>query len=121
MAHATQRAAYHSRVKFVAALALWVPLAAQATIYKWTDEDGRVVIANHAPEPGARNVFLPQLMPEDFIRDTATPLLLRPREFLANARDLVTLRAGGEAACARGILLAGAIVEPSFAQYPKRG
>jgi pimeloyl-ACP methyl ester carboxylesterase len=44
-------------------------------------------------EPGARNVFLPQLMPEDFIRDTATPLLLRPREFLANARDLVTLKA----------------------------
>ena len=25
--------------------------------------------------------------------DTATPLLLRPREFLANARDLVTLKA----------------------------
>jgi pimeloyl-ACP methyl ester carboxylesterase len=44
-------------------------------------------------EPGARNVFLPQLMPEDFIRDSATPLLLRPREFLANARDLVTLKA----------------------------
>jgi pimeloyl-ACP methyl ester carboxylesterase len=44
-------------------------------------------------EPGARNVFLPQLMPEDFIRHTATPLLLRPREFLANARDLVTLKA----------------------------
>ncbi|MDB5637533.1 MAG: alpha/beta hydrolase [Bradyrhizobium sp.] len=44
-------------------------------------------------EPGARNVFLPQLIPEDFIRDTATPLLLRPREFLANARDLVTLKA----------------------------
>jgi pimeloyl-ACP methyl ester carboxylesterase len=44
-------------------------------------------------EPGARNVFLPQLMPEDFIRDTATPLLLRPREFLANARDLATLKA----------------------------
>jgi pimeloyl-ACP methyl ester carboxylesterase len=44
-------------------------------------------------EPGARNVFLPQLIPEDFIRDTATPLLLRPREFLTNARDLVTLKA----------------------------
>ena len=44
-------------------------------------------------EPGARNVFLPQIMPENFVGDTATPLLLRPREFLANARDLVTLKA----------------------------
>ena len=43
--------------------------------------------------PGARGVFLPQLMPDGFVRDTATPLLLRPREFLANARDLVTLKA----------------------------
>jgi pimeloyl-ACP methyl ester carboxylesterase len=43
--------------------------------------------------PGARNVFLPQIMPDDFVRESATPLLLRPREFLANARDLVTLKA----------------------------
>ena len=43
--------------------------------------------------PGARGVFLPQIMPEDFVGNTATPLLLRPREFLANARDLVTLKA----------------------------
>ena len=43
--------------------------------------------------PGARNVFLPQTMPGDYVRDTATLLLLRPREFLANARDLVTLKA----------------------------
>ena len=43
--------------------------------------------------PGARRVFLPQAMPEDFIARTATPLLLRPREFLANAWDLVTLKA----------------------------
>jgi pimeloyl-ACP methyl ester carboxylesterase len=43
--------------------------------------------------PGARNVFLPQIMPPDFVSKTATPLLLRPREFLANARDLVTLKA----------------------------
>jgi pimeloyl-ACP methyl ester carboxylesterase len=41
---------------------------------------------------GARNVFLPQPMPDGFLRDSATPLLLRPREFLANARDLVTLK-----------------------------
>jgi pimeloyl-ACP methyl ester carboxylesterase len=43
--------------------------------------------------PGARNVFLPQTMPKDFVEKTATPLLLRPREFLANAWDLVTLKA----------------------------
>jgi pimeloyl-ACP methyl ester carboxylesterase len=44
-------------------------------------------------ESGARNVFLPQIMPEDFVASTATPLLLRPREFLANAWDLVALKA----------------------------
>jgi pimeloyl-ACP methyl ester carboxylesterase len=44
-------------------------------------------------EPGARGVFLPQVMPDGFVRNTATPLLLRPREFLANARDLVALKA----------------------------
>jgi pimeloyl-ACP methyl ester carboxylesterase len=44
-------------------------------------------------ERGARNAFLPQIMPENYIANTATPLLLRPREFLANARDLVTLKA----------------------------
>jgi hypothetical protein len=54
--HATRGAAYDLRVKFLAALAFLVPLAAQATIYKWTDEDGRVVIANHLPETGAKNV-----------------------------------------------------------------
>ena len=44
-------------------------------------------------EPGARSVFAPQAMPADFVKDSATPLLLRPREFLANAWDLVTLKA----------------------------
>ena len=44
-------------------------------------------------EPGARGVFLPQPMPPGFVKNTATALLLRPREFLANARDLVTLKA----------------------------
>jgi len=44
-------------------------------------------------EPGARGAFLPQIIPENFVRNTATPLLLRPREFLANAQDLVTLKA----------------------------
>lgn len=40
----------------------------------------------------ARGVFLPQAMPENFVSDSATLLLLRPREFLANARDLVSLK-----------------------------
>jgi pimeloyl-ACP methyl ester carboxylesterase len=44
-------------------------------------------------EPGARGVFLPQIMPQGFVARTATPLMLRPREFLANAQDLVTLKA----------------------------
>jgi pimeloyl-ACP methyl ester carboxylesterase len=44
-------------------------------------------------ESGARNVFLPQIMPDGFVKKTATLLLLRPREFLANAYDLVTLKA----------------------------
>jgi pimeloyl-ACP methyl ester carboxylesterase len=43
--------------------------------------------------PGARKVFAPQVMPDSFVRSSATPLLLRPREFLANAWDLVTLKA----------------------------
>jgi pimeloyl-ACP methyl ester carboxylesterase len=43
-------------------------------------------------DPGARGVFLPQSMPDGFVANTATPLLLRPREFLANAWDLVTLK-----------------------------
>jgi pimeloyl-ACP methyl ester carboxylesterase len=42
---------------------------------------------------GARNVFAPQTMPDGFVETSATPLLLRPREFLANAWDLVTLKA----------------------------
>jgi len=44
-------------------------------------------------QSGARNVFLPQMMADDFVTSSATRLLLRPREFLANARDLVDLKA----------------------------
>jgi len=44
-------------------------------------------------EPGARGVFFPQAMPDGYVRDTAMTLLLRPREFLANAHDLATLKA----------------------------
>jgi len=42
--------------------------------------------------PGARGVFVPQLMPADYVGDTALPLLVRPREFLANGWDMVTLQ-----------------------------
>jgi pimeloyl-ACP methyl ester carboxylesterase len=43
--------------------------------------------------PGARGVFAPQIMPAGFVKSSATSLLLRPREFLANAWDLATLKA----------------------------
>lgn len=43
--------------------------------------------------PVARKVFAPQLMPEDFVSSARTPLLLRPREFLANAWELIGLKA----------------------------
>jgi pimeloyl-ACP methyl ester carboxylesterase len=52
-------------------------------------------------ERGARSVFLPQIMPADFVSNTATLLLPRPREFLANARDLVTLKAAVDAQAPR--------------------
>lgn len=42
---------------------------------------------------GVRGVFLPQPVPDRYLENTATSLLLRPREFLANAHDLVTLKA----------------------------
>ncbi|MDR3468252.1 MAG: alpha/beta hydrolase [Xanthobacteraceae bacterium] len=41
---------------------------------------------------GARSVFAPQLMPADYVRDTAIALLLRPREFTANAHDMIALK-----------------------------
>ena len=44
-------------------------------------------------DAGAAKVFLPQTAPKGFVGNTATLLLLRPREFLANAWDLVTLKA----------------------------
>ncbi|WP_322513954.1 alpha/beta hydrolase [Rhodopseudomonas palustris] len=44
-------------------------------------------------EPGARSAFAPQTMPEDYVDASATPLLLRPRAFLANSWDLTTLKA----------------------------
>jgi pimeloyl-ACP methyl ester carboxylesterase len=42
--------------------------------------------------PGARGAFQPQAVPDNYVRATALALLLRPREFLANAWDMSTLK-----------------------------
>lgn len=61
--------------------------------------------------PGARMVFLPQIMPENYVRDTAVSLLLRPREFIANSCDMVTLKEAVTAQAPRyGEIKAPAIV-----------
>ena len=65
-----------------------IPLIGPLLAYTITLPLGALLV-----EPGARSVFFPQAMPEGYVRDTATMLLLRPREFLANAHDLVTLKA----------------------------
>lgn len=39
----------------------------------------------------ARAVFAPQAVPENYVRRSALPLLLRPAAFLANARDVARL------------------------------
>jgi pimeloyl-ACP methyl ester carboxylesterase len=50
---------------------------------------------------GGRAVFAPQPMPEGYIAQTATQLVLRPRNFLANAWDLVTLKSAVVAQASR--------------------
>jgi len=42
--------------------------------------------------PSTRSVFAPQLMPGGYLRETAVRMVLRPRAFLSNARDLVMLK-----------------------------
>jgi pimeloyl-ACP methyl ester carboxylesterase len=64
------------------------PLIGQLLAYTITLPLG-LALANS----GARNVFMPQIMLDGYIKKTTTLLLLRPREFIANARDLVTLKA----------------------------
>jgi pimeloyl-ACP methyl ester carboxylesterase len=44
-------------------------------------------------EMGARDVFLPQAMPDDYLARAGIRLLLRPAEFVANAQDVGVLRA----------------------------
>lgn len=43
-------------------------------------------------KPGAQAVFAPQPMPEGYVRDTAVALVLRPRQFTANAHDMIALK-----------------------------
>ena len=40
----------------------------------------------------SRSVFAPQAVPEDYVRHAAIRLVLRPKTFIANARDLVLLK-----------------------------
>ena len=40
----------------------------------------------------SRSVFEPQRVPDDYLRRAAIPLVLRPKTFFANARDLVLLK-----------------------------
>jgi pimeloyl-ACP methyl ester carboxylesterase len=42
---------------------------------------------------GVAAVFAPQIPPDDYVSRTALELLLRPAEFIANAQDLVALKA----------------------------
>jgi pimeloyl-ACP methyl ester carboxylesterase len=44
-------------------------------------------------EMGARDVFLPQAMPAEYLARAGIRLLLRPAEFVANAQDVAALRA----------------------------
>ncbi len=50
-------------------------------------------LAAFAFAPGLRNSFLPQSPPADYIPRCASFLLLRPKAFLANARDIAGLHA----------------------------
>jgi pimeloyl-ACP methyl ester carboxylesterase len=43
-------------------------------------------------KPGVTAVFSPQVPPPGYIEATSSPLILRPRDFLANAWDLMTLK-----------------------------
>lgn len=50
---------------------------------------------------GARGAFPPQVMPDNYVRDAGLPLLLRPREFLADAWDMAMLKEAVTAQMAR--------------------
>ncbi|MBR1229706.1 MULTISPECIES: alpha/beta fold hydrolase [unclassified Bradyrhizobium] len=64
------------------------PVIGPLLAYTITLPLGKLLISS-----GVRGVFSPQAVPDEYVENTASSLLLRPREFLANARDLVTLKA----------------------------
>lgn len=65
-----------------------IPIIGPLFAYTFALPTGMLMI-----DKGARGAFLPQTIPDNYVRDTSLKLLLRPREFLANARDMVTLKA----------------------------
>lgn len=65
-------------MKLLAGLLLLAPLAASATIYKWIDEEGRVVYANHEPDASARSVQVMKI-PEEPITPASPTQALEQR------------------------------------------
>jgi pimeloyl-ACP methyl ester carboxylesterase len=65
-----------------------VPVIGPLLAYTITLPLGKLLV-----DSGVRGVFAPQPVPDGYVQNTATALLLRPREFRANAHDLVTLKA----------------------------
>lgn len=64
-----------------------IPIIGPLFAYTFALPTGMLMI-----DKGARGAFLPQTIPDNYVRDTSLKLLLRPREFLANARDMVSLK-----------------------------
>lgn len=59
-----------SRLRFLPALLLALPVVASAAVYKWTDEGGRTVFSNQPPSGKASNV---QVVVEDDAKQAAQP------------------------------------------------
>lgn len=70
---------------------LYRPLA--APIFGWLFAHTLALpLAAATFDSGIRTAFAPQLPPRHYLRDSAAFLLLRPRAFLANARDMANLQ-----------------------------
>jgi pimeloyl-ACP methyl ester carboxylesterase len=56
---------------------------------------GRIVpwVGPGMAEAGVASVFLPQTIPDTYIEDLGLPLLFRPRNFIANGRDMAAANA----------------------------
>ena len=65
-----------------------IPLIGPLLAYTITVPLGTLLV-----DSGTRYVFAPQAMPDGYIDATAVRMVLRPRTFLNNARDLTTLKA----------------------------